>query len=99
MKLVRIASLPAEPLDAAAAFHAEWTGKVREEAADVLLVLPPADHTHRKWRLGAVQELAREAAPRRVNAIASSDEAAIDRARDYLAAAPGITGQYLPLTK
>jgi hypothetical protein len=44
-----------------------------------------------------VQTLAREAAPLRVNAVAGSDPAAIEAALAYLAAADGVTGQYLPL--
>lgn len=97
MKLLRIARLPAAPLDAAAAFHAEWVARGRDGEGDLLLVFPLADHTHRQWRLAAIQELAREAAPRRVNAVAADGEDAIEQARKYLAAAPGITGQYLRL--
>jgi hypothetical protein len=33
----------------------------------------------------------------RVNVIASDNRAAIDAAVSYLEAAPGVTGQYLPL--
>jgi len=61
------------------------------------LIFPPADHTHRAWRLAAVQELAREAAPLRVNAVASDDPAAIESALAYIENAPGLTGQYLAL--
>ncbi len=64
---------------------------------DVTIIFPPADHTHRGWRLAAVQSLARDLAPVRVNAVASNDEAAIQSALAYLAAAPGLTGQCLPL--
>jgi hypothetical protein len=64
---------------------------------DLVLILSPADHTHRAWRLAAVQGLARELAPLRVNAVASNDPAAIASALAYLEAAPGLTGQYLPL--
>jgi hypothetical protein len=42
-----------------------------------------------------VQELAREAAPKRVNALAGSEPAAIDAAIAYLEAASGVTGQLL----
>ena len=63
----------------------------------LVLIFPPADHTHRAWRLAAVQGLARELAPRRVNALASANEAAIAAALAYLERAPGLTGQYLPL--
>jgi hypothetical protein len=45
--------------------------------------------------LAAVQELAREAAPKRVNGIAGDDPRAIAETLVYLAAAPGITGQLL----
>ena len=61
------------------------------------MVFAPADHTHRAWRLAVVQGLARELAPRRVNALASRDEAAITAALAYLESAAGLTGQYLPL--
>jgi hypothetical protein len=63
----------------------------------LVLVFPPADHTHSAWRLAAVESLAREQAPRRVNAVASADEAAIAAALAYLVKAEGVTGQYLPL--
>ena len=64
---------------------------------DLLLVFPPTDQSHRAWRLAAVQGLARELAPLRVNALESADEAAISAIEAYLATAPGVTGQYLPL--
>ena len=63
-----------------------------------VLVFPPADHSHRDWRLAAVQELAREHAPRRINAVerrcgrdASCGSGAIWMPRT------GVTGQLLPL--
>ena len=61
------------------------------------LVFAEADHTHRGWRLAAVQILAREHAPARVNALAGGNAAAIAAALAYLGAADGVTGQYLPL--
>jgi len=61
------------------------------------LIFPAADHRHTGWRLAAVQSLAREYTPARINAIASDDEAAISAALAYLEAADGVTGQYLPL--
>ena len=94
---MEIGNLPDDPLDAAAAFHGDWLGKARAAPDDLLMVFPPAHHTHRRWRLAATQELARAAAPRRVNAVASDNKDAIDEAAAYLADAPGITGQYLPL--
>ncbi len=68
-----------------------------EGLAHLTLVFPPADHSHRAWRLAAVQALAREHAPLRVNALESANEAAIAAGEAYIAGAPGVTGQYLPL--
>jgi hypothetical protein len=61
----------------------------------ITIVFPSADHTHRAWRLAAVQELAREVAPMRLNAIAGDDEAAVREACAYLQEAGGVTGQLL----
>jgi hypothetical protein len=41
--------------------------------------------------------LARALAPQRINAVAGDSEAAIMAARDYLARAPGLTGQLISL--
>ena len=96
--VVQIEGLPDAPLDAAAAFYRDHLPRAREalgEAELLVLVFAPAGHEHRAWRLSAVQELAREAAPKRVNGIARSDAAAIAESIAYLAAAPGVTGQLL----
>ncbi len=42
-----------------------------------------------------MQDLAREAAPKRVNGIAGDDNEAIAAALAWLASAPGVTGQLL----
>ena len=101
MVLVRANDLPGEALAAAAAFHARVLPDLHAVLAGgvdcLTLVFPPTDHSHRAWRLAAVQGLAREHAPLRVNALESADEAAISAAEAYLATAPGVTGQYLPL--
>ncbi|MBU6267990.1 MAG: hypothetical protein KGN34_10645 [Sphingomonadales bacterium] len=101
MAVLPVGALPESPLAAAAAFHAEALPRalalLAHGATPLTLVFAPADHTHRAWRLAAVQALAREHAPRRVNAVASADPAAIDAACRWLEAAPGITGQLLPL--
>ena len=97
MEVRRIEALPADPLGAAAAFHAHHVAELRAVADDLLIVFAPADHSHRGWRLAAVQELARAAAPRRVNAVAADSPAAIASATSYLAAATGVTGQLLTL--
>ena len=96
-------ALPAEPLGAAARFYGEELARIEalavtpDHGEHLVLIFPPADHSHRAWRLAAVQELARKYAPRRINALASSEEAAVAAAERYLAAAPGVTGQLLPL--
>ncbi|MEN9682619.1 MAG: hypothetical protein RLZZ427_370 [Pseudomonadota bacterium] len=97
MQVVRIDGLPPDPLAAAAHFHAHFAERLAQADGDLVLVFPPADHTHRGWRVAAVQALARGAVPRRVNAVAANDPAAITAAQAYLASAPGVTGHYLPL--
>lgn len=98
---MRIDPLPSSAVEAAAAFHRDGLPPVLKAIAEtreeVTLVFAPADFTHRAWRLAAVQGLAREHAPLRVNGVASDDEAAIAAATDYLARAPGVTGQYFAL--
>ncbi|MDR2858189.1 MAG: hypothetical protein LBV50_10140 [Novosphingobium sp.] len=100
MALLRAGALPADALAASAQFHAVMLPRVvaeLERGESVVLVFAPADHTHRGWRLAAVQGLARRYAPVRVNAVAGDDEAAIAAAARYLASAKGVTGQLLPL--
>jgi hypothetical protein len=98
MVLVRVGPLPDEPLGAAAQFHAEVLPRIAAAGdAALMLVFCPADHTHRAWRLAAVQGLARRLAPARVNGVASADEGAIAATDAYLELSPGVTGQYWPL--
>lgn len=101
MAALRIDGLPPEPLEAAAAFHARWlteaVNAIEAGATSLVLLFPVADHRHREWRLAVVQGLARRFAPARVNALACDEPAAIEAGLRYLAAAPGVTGQYLPL--
>jgi hypothetical protein len=96
--VLRIEGLPEGALDAAAAFHAEWLDRARQALAiedDLALVFPAAAHSHGGWRLAAVQSLAREASPRRVNGVSGDDEAGIAAAIEWLAQAHGVTGQLL----
>jgi hypothetical protein len=102
MAAVRVTGLPAAPLDAAAAFHAEWLPRIRAELAgsqaeSSVLVFPLADHNHRGWRLAAVQELAREFAPRRVNALACDSDPGLRAALVLLDNCQGVTGQLLAI--
>ena len=97
MKTLCVEGLPGDPLEAAGAFNDRWLDAARtllESGDDLLLVFPPADHTHRAWRRAVVQGLARRHAPARANAITgkAGDAAGIER---YFANAPGVTGQYL----
>ena len=99
----------AAPLDAAAEFHQRYLPHLRsllvpgarpspyvtEEIDSLVLVLGPVAHEHRSWLQAAVQSLAREAAPKRVNAVAGPGPSPIDDALAYLAGAPGVTGQVL----
>jgi hypothetical protein len=97
MKTVAVDDLPREPLAAAGLFHQHWLPHVEALLAsgeDVMVTLAPADHTHREWRHALAAGLARAHTPRRVNVVAGEGEALAAFAH-YLAAAPGITGQYL----
>ncbi|MEX0341192.1 MAG: Rossmann fold domain-containing protein [Erythrobacter sp.] len=99
MKRIAVDGLPDDPLAAAGVFHQHWLAHVEGILAtgeDVMLVLPPADHAHREWRLAIVAGLARKHTPRRVNMVAGDGEGgAVAATETYLASAPGITGQYL----
>lgn len=99
--LFAVEDLPAAPLAASATFHARELPRLLAAFAQtrdcVTVVFPPADHTHRGWRVAAVQSLAHARAPRRVNAVASDDPVAIAAAAGWLAGADGVTGQYWPL--
>jgi hypothetical protein len=95
MAVLRVEELPEAPLEAADEFYGVWLNQARYHDEDLVLLFPPADHTHRAWRLAVVQELARVRAPRRINAIAGDDEAAIADTIAYLERSPGVTGQLL----
>ena len=99
--LFAVEDLPTAPLAASATFHARDLPRLIAAFAQtrdpVTIAFPPADHTHRGWRLAAVQSLARARAPRRVNAVASDEQPAIAAAAAWLDGADGVTGQYWPL--
>ena len=93
--------LPASALDAAATFHSEHSGEARRLIANgcgsLVIVLPRAAYDHTDWRRATARDFARLAAPTRVNLIAGDEQAALDAAIAFLASAPGVTGQYLPV--
>ena len=97
MKRIVVDGLPDEPLAAAGIFHQHWLAHVEDilsKGEDVMLQVASSDHTHREWRLAIVAGLARKHTPRRINMVAGEGDA-VDATETYLAAAPGITGQYL----
>ena len=99
MKLVAVDDLPGDPLAAASVFDQHWLPYAEETLAagdDLLIAFGPASHIHRAWRVAVVTGLARKYAPLRVNGVAG-EGAALGEAERYLAAAPGVTGQYLQL--
>jgi hypothetical protein len=98
---LKVDNLPAEPLDAAAAFHADYLNSaiaVLEGRADQLTIILPSSPTdHDDWRRAVARDLARKFAPKRVNVLGGGSEEAVQSMLAYLRGAPGITGQYLPL--
>jgi hypothetical protein len=100
--VLRVEALPTESPDAASAFYLEWLPRARAalaEGQDLVLVFPPAAHDHRAWRLAAMQGLAREAAPLRVNGLEGGQSEGggdgLAAMIDWLAGAAAITGQLL----
>ena len=92
--------LPDGALDAGAAFMAFHLPAARAMLAEadctaLVILLPPAAHDHRDWRLALARDLAREAAPKRVNVVAGHAGESLAATLRFLADAPGVTGQYL----
>jgi hypothetical protein len=101
-KVIRIDDLPEHPLDAANGFYAGYAANIRDDlrarpGLNVVIVFETAGKEHRGWQLAAVQDLAREATPGRVNAVVGGGEDGIAQTLAWLERAPGITGQLLPL--
>lgn len=101
-RVLRIQGLPEHPLDAAAGFYAKHAASIRGDLRghpgdNVVIVFESAGKQHRGWQLAAVQDLAREAAPGRVNAVVGIDDRGIAQTLGWLQRAPGITGQLLPI--
>ena len=97
MRQIDATGLAQAALAAAAEFYARIVPQLAGLAEDATILFVPADHTHAAWRLAAVQELARTAAPHRVNAIAGTQPHEIAQALAFLATAPGVTGQIFVL--
>jgi hypothetical protein len=97
MRVVRIGPLPDTAVAAAAEFYATVAGEAAPSSGrdHVTIVFPSAAYDHRGWRLAAVQDLARSAAPARVNGVVGENEVEVGEIVAYLDQAPGITGQLL----
>lgn len=99
-QVVRAADLPGLPLDAANQFYAELVPPIRDRIArsgDVIIAFDHMPPEHKAWRLAAIQALAREAAPARVNAVVGPLGEEMTTVCHYLANAPGVTGQVFEL--
>jgi len=96
---VNARGLADSPLDAASQFHARIVPPLREAMkrnAVLVVCFDPADHSHRAWRLAAIQDLAREAAPScRINAVVGELNGASADVLAFLGRSPGVTGQIL----
>jgi len=100
MRQLDIGLLPDTALDAAAAFMALHREAARAllaepECTALAIILLPAPYNHRDWRQALARDLAREAAPKRVNVIAGAPGEARAASLHFLSDAPGVTGQYL----
>ncbi|NCP14127.1 MAG: hypothetical protein GW858_08195 [Sphingomonadales bacterium] len=100
MRRIDVGLLPDNALDASTAFMAFHLEAARATLAEadcsaLAIVLPPAAHDHRDWRMALARDLAREAAPKRVNVIAGLPGEAREATLRFVSDAPGVTGQYL----
>jgi hypothetical protein len=100
MRQLEAARLPGSPLDAAGAFMAFHLEAARAALAQsdctaLAIILAPAGRDHADWRRALARDLAREAAPKRVNVVAGAPGAARNDVLRFLADAPGVTGHYL----
>ena len=99
---VRVIPVPlgdAEPLAAAARFHAEYLPEIEDVLAGgsgVILQFGAAEEKPHRWRKEALAALARKYAPLRVNGVSplsGGDNAALQAAIDFLSGNEGVTGQ------
>lgn len=103
MAVLRVGPLPEGAVEASARFHADMLPQALGMLSNLslagddhlALVFPPAARDHRAWRLAVVEDLARAAAPVRVNGVVGDDEVAIAETLAFLETAPGVTGQLL----
>lgn len=101
--VLTVEALPAEPLEASAAFHADHLAEAErmlagEGVSALAICLPEAGTDQDDWRLAIARDLARAWTPRRVNLVGGPGGTPREEALAYLADAPGITGQYIPVS-
>ena len=100
MRQLEVGPLPDNALDAAAAFMALHLETARALLAEpdctaLTIILPPAAYDHLDWRRALARDLARGAAPKRVNIVAGHSGEARNAVLRFLADAFAVTGQYL----
>ncbi|WP_069309861.1 Rossmann fold domain-containing protein [Porphyrobacter sp. LM 6] len=100
MRQIAIAALPEAAIDAAEAFMMHHLVAARDALTEpgvsaLAIILPPAAHDHRDWRLALARDLARAATPQRVNVVAGNPGEALEATLRFLSDAPGVTGHYL----
>ena len=107
--IMHLYDLPEVPIDAAARFFSKHAPEAREllteggwkrmglaQEPDVLTyVFPIGGKDHEGWQRAAIQALARELAPKRVNGVVGDGFESTDEVASWLMDAPGITGQLL----
>jgi hypothetical protein len=97
---LEVGLLPDGAMDAATAFMAFHLEAARAALAvpdttAIAIILPPAARDHGDWRRALARDLAREAAPKRVNVVAGLPGDARTACLLFLSDAPGVTGHYL----
>ena len=107
--VVYLGDLPDAPTEAAAHFFSKhapearelllvggWKRLGRSEEPDALTyIIPFGGREHEAWQRAAIQTLARELAPKRVNGVIGDGLELTDQVTAWLGDARGITGQLL----
>lgn len=100
MRQLEVGLLPDAALDAMGAFMAFYLEGAcallaEPDCTALAIILPPAAYDHRDWRRALARDLARSAAPKRVNIVAGHPGDARNEVLRFLADAFAVTGQYL----
>ena len=104
-----LGDLPEAPIDAAAHFFSKHAPDARallvqggwgkmglaEEPEALTYIFPTGGKEHEGWQRAAIQALARELAPKRVNGVIGDGLQSTAQVTDWLSDAPGVTGQLL----